>query len=57
MYHLVPTIRPRNIQYYPINGTALTIYWVPVPNTRDAIKGRVKGYRVSKSYLSVLYHS
>ncbi|KAL4235250.1 hypothetical protein ACF0H5_006888 [Mactra antiquata] len=42
----MPTIPPRNIQYNPINGTALTIYWDPVLNTREAVKGRVRGYRI-----------
>ncbi|XP_053402883.1 contactin-like [Mercenaria mercenaria] len=42
----MPTIRPSNVRYNPINGTALTIYWDPVPNTREGIKGRVRGYRI-----------
>ncbi|XP_060587975.1 contactin-like [Ruditapes philippinarum] len=42
----IPTIRPNNVRYTPINGTALLINWDPVPNTREAIKGRVRGYRI-----------
>lgn len=42
----MPTIRPRNIRYTPINGTAITVTWDPVPNTREAMKGRILGYRI-----------
>lgn len=42
----IPTIRPSNVRYNPINGTALRITWDPVPNTRETIKGQVRGYRI-----------
>ncbi|KAL4221697.1 hypothetical protein ACF0H5_019952 [Mactra antiquata] len=28
------------------NGTSVIVYWKPVPDTREAVHGRVKGYRV-----------
>ena len=46
IFYLVPVQRPSNVKYQNINGTAILVTWDPVPNTREAIKGRVLGYEV-----------
>ena len=53
----MPVQRPSNVKYQNINGTAILVTWDPVPNTREAIKGRVLGYEVRCFMLEIgLYH-
>ena len=53
----MPVQRPSNVKYQNINGTAILVTWDPVPNTREAIKGRVLGYEVRCFMLVIgLYH-
>ena len=42
----VPTISITNVQAYPFNSTALMVTWDPVPDTREAMKGKLLGYQV-----------
>lgn len=46
MLIVVPVVRPTNVKYVPINGTAVTVTWDPVPNTREAVRGQILGYQV-----------
>ena len=46
LYFSVPIGIPGNVYAEPFNESALTIHWNPVPDTRDHMKGRLKGYKV-----------
>ena len=35
----------------PFNVSALTIHWQPVQDTREAMRGRLKGYKVQYNTL------
>ncbi|XP_076456071.1 contactin-like [Babylonia areolata] len=43
----MPLITPTNVQSDTYNSTALEVSWVPVPDTREAVKGKVKGYQIN----------
>ena len=47
LYYSVPIGIPQRVYAEPFNESALTVYWKPVPDTRDFMKGRLKGYKVS----------
>ena len=42
----VPTATPRNVYSVSYNATALQVFWTPVGNNREEMKGRLTGYRV-----------
>ncbi|XP_053378888.1 contactin-like isoform X2 [Mercenaria mercenaria] len=42
----IPNIVPISDNPEQYNGTSVIVSWEPVPDTREAIKGRVAGYRV-----------
>ena len=46
----MPNATPRNVYSTPFNATALEVFWTPVPNTREAMRGRLIGYRVRYQY-------
>ncbi|XP_022316570.2 contactin-3-like isoform X2 [Crassostrea virginica] len=43
----IPTISITNVQAYPFNSSALMVTWDPVPDTREAMKGKLLGYQVN----------
>ncbi|XP_070192772.1 contactin-like isoform X2 [Littorina saxatilis] len=43
----MPTGTPRNVYSVSFNATALDVYWTPVKNTREEMKGRLTGYRIN----------
>ncbi|RUS71470.1 hypothetical protein EGW08_020769 [Elysia chlorotica] len=43
----LPIGTPENVHGYWYNGTALLITWKPVPNTRDSVHGKLKGYKIN----------
>jgi len=42
----VPNGIPGEIYAEPFNGTAMIVRWKPVEDTRQVIKGKLKGYKV-----------
>ena len=42
----VPVATPTNVQSDTFNSTALEVSWEPVADTREAVRGRVRGYQV-----------
>ena len=42
----VPVGVAENVRAFPYNGSAIVVNWKAVPNTREAIKGVLIGYRV-----------
>ena len=42
----VPVLTPQHIVVQPLNATALTAYWDPVPNDRDVTGGELLGFHV-----------
>ncbi|XP_025106853.1 contactin-like isoform X2 [Pomacea canaliculata] len=43
----MPSGTPRNVMSVSYNATALMVYWTPVPNTREYMKGKLLGYRIN----------
>ncbi|XP_046331627.2 contactin-like [Haliotis rufescens] len=43
----MPTATPTNLNGDSYNGTAIMVTWDPVPDTRQAMKGRVQGYQIN----------
>ncbi|XP_048781332.2 contactin-like isoform X2 [Ostrea edulis] len=43
----VPLLRPTNVNGWEINSTALWVTWDPMPNTRKAIKGVIRGFEIN----------
>ncbi|XP_071103129.1 contactin-3-like [Haliotis cracherodii] len=43
----LPVGVPSNIGADGYNGTCLEVWWDPVPDTREYMKGRVKGYQIN----------
>ncbi|XP_059177200.1 contactin-like [Physella acuta] len=43
----MPNLTPTSISFEVINGTAATVSWEPVPNTREAARGTVFAYQVN----------
>lgn len=43
----LPVGVPEQVKGEWYNGTALLITWRPVPNTREAARGRLKGYKIN----------
>ncbi|KAL8616442.1 hypothetical protein ACOMHN_041045 [Nucella lapillus] len=43
----MPLITPTNVQSNTYNSTALEVSWVPVPDTRKAVKGKIRGYQIN----------
>ncbi|XP_048781333.2 contactin-like isoform X3 [Ostrea edulis] len=43
----IPLLRPTNVNGWEINSTALWVTWDPMPNTRKAIKGVIRGFEVA----------
>jgi len=52
--HLVPTQTPQQIVVQPLNATALTVYWDPIPNSKTVTGGELSGFHVSLQMLVVL---
>lgn len=50
----IPVGVPSNVRIIRYNATALKVTWIPVTDSRDMIKGVLKGYRVSHSFLSII---
>ncbi|GFS00043.1 contactin [Elysia marginata] len=42
----VPVGAPTDVTSDSVNATAMIVYWTPVPNTREFIRGKVLGYQV-----------
>lgn len=42
----VPNGIPGNTYVSAYNESALIVYWDPVPDTREVVKGKLKGYKV-----------
>ena len=42
---------PDPVYAEPFNESALTIHWQPVQDTREAMRGRLKGYKVQYNTL------
>ena len=51
-YYFLPLSVPvgvaENVRAFPYNSTAIVVNWKAVPNTREAIKGVLIGYRVGE---------
>ncbi|XP_025080459.1 contactin-like [Pomacea canaliculata] len=43
----LPIGTPGNILIFPHNSTALDITWIPVPDTKEAVRGKILGYQVN----------
>nr|XP_034306607.1 contactin-like [Crassostrea gigas] len=43
----IPVAVPNMVWVEAYNSTALMVHWTPVPNTRDSMKGRLRGYKVN----------
>lgn len=43
----IPVAVPSMVWVEAYNSTALMVHWTPVPNTRDSMKGRLRGYKVN----------
>lgn len=43
----VPIATPRNVWGEDHNSSALNVYWDPVENTREMIRGKIIGYQVN----------
>lgn len=43
----MPTGTPRNVFMDSYNSTAMQVFWIPVPNTREQVKGKLLGYRIN----------
>ncbi|XP_078309461.1 contactin-like [Crassostrea virginica] len=43
----IPVAVPSMVWVEPYNSTALMVHWTPVPNTRDSMKGMLRGYKVN----------
>ena len=44
----VPVASPKIQDAENINSTAAILYWIPVQDDRESMKGRVRGYTVSR---------
>lgn len=42
----IPIAVPKNVRCAATNSTAMIVTWDPLPNTRDAVQGRLLGYEV-----------
>lgn len=54
-YFSVPVAVPNMVWVEAYNSTALMVHWTPVPNTRDSMKGRLRGYKVNDCPLFLPY--
>lgn len=52
----MPVAVPKALKPTKVNGTSIIVRWEPVPDTREAVFGRVRGYRVTV-YLPFSYIS
>ncbi|ELT90327.1 hypothetical protein CAPTEDRAFT_180331 [Capitella teleta] len=43
----LPTVIAQNVRAQPFNSTACLVHWEPVEDSRDHIKGKLGGYRLS----------
>jgi len=43
----MPTVIAQNVRAQPYNATACLVHWEPVPDTREHIRGKLGGYRLS----------
>ncbi|XP_055884200.1 contactin-like [Biomphalaria glabrata] len=43
----MPIGAPESVKAKPYNGTALMVTWKPVPNTRESVRGKIKGYKIN----------
>ncbi|XP_076447632.1 contactin-like [Babylonia areolata] len=43
----MPRGTPREVYAVSFNATALDVFWTPVPNTRDQLRGKLMGYRIN----------
>lgn len=55
-YFSVPVAVPNMVWVEAYNSTALMVHWTPVPNTRDSMKGRLRGYKVNDCPLFLPMH-
>ncbi len=47
-FHAVPNAQASNVRAQPFNSTACLVTWEPVEDTREAVNGKLGGYRVSE---------
>ena len=43
----MPQATPTQVSAHPYNGTALNVSWLPIDDTRENIRGKLLGFRVS----------
>lgn len=43
----VPDTTAKDVRAQPFNATACTVHWIPVLDTREKLRGKLRGYRVS----------
>ncbi|KAK7482492.1 hypothetical protein BaRGS_00026309 [Batillaria attramentaria] len=43
----LPVATPTNTNGEEYNGTAVYLYWDPIPNTREFMKGKILGYQIN----------
>ena len=53
----MPVAVPKIQDTDDVNATAAIINWIPVPDNRENMKGRVRGYTVSVSFLHIIIQS
>ena len=42
----VPVAAPQNVFADATNSTAMEVWWDPIPDTREVMKGKILGYQV-----------
>ncbi|KAL5013277.1 hypothetical protein ScPMuIL_007547 [Solemya velum] len=43
----LPVGTPQNVYSEPLNSTAQTVFWDPVPDSRETMKGKLLGYKLN----------
>lgn len=43
----MPVAAPIGLHAEGLNATAMDIFWTPVPDDRNSVKGKIGGYQVS----------
>lgn len=53
----MPQVSPQQVFAISYNSTAINVSWVPIDQSREMLRGKLIGHRVSTFYNTILYIS